>query len=201
MMNTPEAILRIERIFRQTAYLASGNARQRSAYQVLLHLDLFSVLSAYDPVLAGTIPLDIDIGSSDLDILCEVHDPDTFEAILIEHYSHMTDWMLNRCEVDGLMCTVVRWMYEEWEIEVFAQPRAVEQQNGFRHMVVEQRLLEHLGDQGRQQIRLRKQQGMKTEPAFADYLSIAGDPYKELLLLYEWSDEQLQQFIIQANLT
>ncbi|WP_335582710.1 DUF4269 domain-containing protein [Paenibacillus bovis] len=145
-MHIPKSIALIASTLIQPGYLAEGNARQRSAYQVLQQLDLLSTLSAYNPVLAGTIPLDIDISSSDLDILCEVYDPDRFEALLIRYYSHMTDWTLSRREADGLIRTVARWSYKGWEIEVFAQPRPVTDQNGFRHMIVEQRLLDGLGE-------------------------------------------------------
>lgn len=199
-MHPLETIVRLERIFRQTAYLAAGNTRQRSAYRALGQINLFETLSSYHPVLAGTVPLDIDTDSSDLDILCEVHDPDIFEKVLDQHYSHMTGYTLSRHGVNGVIRTVARWNFEGWEIEVFAQPRSVEQQNGFRHMVIEHRLLEMMGDQARQQIRMRKQQGMKTEPAFAHYLSLVGDPYETLLNMYTWDDQQLQQLVRQAGL-
>jgi hypothetical protein len=41
---------------------------------------LFDILLAYDPVLAGTIPLDVDVPGSDLDIICCCADTDVFAA-------------------------------------------------------------------------------------------------------------------------
>ncbi|MFQ5853604.1 MAG: DUF4269 domain-containing protein, partial [Candidatus Binatia bacterium] len=61
------------------SYLANGTERQREVYRVLNALRIFEILSDYTPILVGTIPLDIDVETSDLDIICEVHDRPTFE--------------------------------------------------------------------------------------------------------------------------
>jgi hypothetical protein len=53
-------------------YLKNGNAKQRRAYEVLTKHKLFEKLKYYPPILAGTIPIEIDIEGSDLDIICEV---------------------------------------------------------------------------------------------------------------------------------
>lgn len=71
------------------AHLASGNERQRDAYRVLLQSGLFSILEAYTPYPAGTVPIDIDIPGSDLDILCEASDLNAFEMVVTQHFSGM----------------------------------------------------------------------------------------------------------------
>ncbi len=45
-----------------------------------LECNIFKILKGYNPILVGTIP--IDIGKSDLDIICEVYDFDKFEKVL-----------------------------------------------------------------------------------------------------------------------
>jgi hypothetical protein len=52
-------------------YLKEGNDRQKKAYEVLLKYKIFEKLSNYSPLLAGTVPIEIDIEGSDLDIICE----------------------------------------------------------------------------------------------------------------------------------
>ncbi|WP_081735122.1 DUF4269 domain-containing protein [Paenibacillus gorillae] len=54
-------------------YLAQGTERQRNAFICLSSLNIFESLTFYAPLLVGTIPIDIDIEESDLDIICEVH--------------------------------------------------------------------------------------------------------------------------------
>ncbi|RZL37072.1 MAG: DUF4269 domain-containing protein, partial [Pedobacter sp.] len=56
--------------FQDISYLKNGNERQKSAYQTLIKYQIFEKLSGFNPLLAGTIPIDIDIPESDLDIIC-----------------------------------------------------------------------------------------------------------------------------------
>lgn len=48
--------------------------RQRQAHETLSALRIFDVLAKYRPVLTGTVPLGLDVDSSDLDIVCEAQD-------------------------------------------------------------------------------------------------------------------------------
>jgi hypothetical protein len=54
--------------FSTIEYLKTGNPRQIRAYEVLIQNKIFFNLAEFDPVLAGTIPINIDIENSDLDI-------------------------------------------------------------------------------------------------------------------------------------
>src|SRR5262249_21108876 len=55
--------------WRDLASLLDGTATQRAAYHALEALRVFALLGAFDPILAGTIPLDIDVPGSDLDVV------------------------------------------------------------------------------------------------------------------------------------
>lgn len=80
----------MEKQFKSIKYLEEGNAKQRLAYNTLQKSKVFNILSQYNPVLVGTIPIDIDIASSDLDIICEVYDHQIFEkTIKIQNLSMM----------------------------------------------------------------------------------------------------------------
>ncbi|MFM9328747.1 DUF4269 domain-containing protein [Paenibacillus mesotrionivorans] len=174
-------------------YLIEGNPWQQEVYRALCRLGVMEVLGPYQPVLVGTVPLDVDIPGSDLDVVCHVEQErrEVFEALLKGTFGSCEDFEYAAREVDGLLRQVGRFRYEGWVVEIFGQPLPVEEQNGYRHMVVEHRLLELLDDKGREAIRSLKLQGFKTEPAFARLLRLEGDPYKELRDMYLWSPEQL----------
>ncbi|MDF2935256.1 MAG: hypothetical protein K0Q90_629 [Paenibacillaceae bacterium] len=180
-----------------TGYLAEGNARQQDAYRVLGELRVIEVLEKYHPVLVGTVPIDVDIAESDLDVICQVEEAERngFEALVKEALGERDGFEYASRVVDGLPRQVARFRYEGWALEIFAQPVPVEEQNGYRHMVVEHRLLQLLGDRGKEAIRKLKRQGFKTEPAFAKLLHLEGDPYTALLAMYNWPREQLEELV------
>lgn len=69
-------------------YLRAGNERQKRAYEILTKYKIFEVLDYYSPILAGTIPIEIDIDGSDLDIICEVKNKVEFEKFLIQIFEN-----------------------------------------------------------------------------------------------------------------
>ena len=73
------------------------------------------------------------------------------------------------------------------EVELFGQPCPVQRQRACRHLIAEARLLALGGAEARDAIRKRKRSGMKTEPAFADYFRLEGDPYDVLEALSDLS--------------
>jgi hypothetical protein len=175
-------------------YLYQGTEKQRQAALVMDDLRLFAHLAPYDPILVGTIPIGIDIPGSDLDIACRVTDFAAFEQTIHEVFGHLPDLSVDSRNVNGMDRIVVRFRYKGWMFEIFGQPVPTKQQNGYRHMVVEYRLLQLIGEAGRERIIELKQAGIKTEPAFAELLGIPGDPYAALLDMYNWSDDRLNGF-------
>lgn len=84
-----------------------------------------------------------------------------------------------------------------WEIELFCQKVATDHQWGVRHFRVQARLLA-LGPHLKDAVMQLKREGLKTEPAFAQVLSLSGDPYVALLDLEPLDDAQLQEIIAAA---
>lgn len=179
--------------FTTRGYLASGTARQRLAHEALTSLGILGELSQYSAILCGTIPIDLDIPDSDLDIICHAADLDAFEADVRRLYEAMASFRSRRVIRNGLPSAVVSFRYTDFEIELFAQDRPVTAQNAYRHMVVEARLLEIGGPAARDKIRELKLTGLKTEPAFAAYFSLPGDPYETLLALSELPIDSLRE--------
>lgn len=150
---------------------------------MLKELGIFEHLASYDPVLAGTIPLDCDIPGSDLDIICCCRDLDALTGLLRRLWGHMPGFRIARKMRDGEDSLVCDFETPSFPIQIFAQNRPTHQQNAVRHMLAEARLLAQGGETARQAIRKLKMQGLKTEPAFATYFGLPGDPYQALLEL------------------
>lgn len=174
------------------SYLLDGNARQRAAYHALCSLRLFSILHDDSPVLVGTIPIAIDIDGSDLDIVCEAVDLAAFERRLTVAFGRREGFRTRNKLVKGVPSVVASFCHAGFLIEVFAQPRPVTEQNAYRHMIVEARLLAMGGEETRREIRRLKRSGLKTEPAFAHYFKIEGAPYEALLKLSRLRVDELR---------
>ncbi|MBM3127074.1 MAG: DUF4269 domain-containing protein [Chloroflexi bacterium] len=180
-------------MFQTPAYLARGTARQQRAYRALQSLGIFRVLRAYTPVLAGTIPLGVDIRGSDLDIICHARDLDAFARAVTDAFSARPGFRLARVTIKRIPSLIANFDHAGFPIEIFGQPQPVTEQNAYRHLIVEARLLKIGGERARRAIRQMKNAGLKTEPAFARYFGIAGDPYEELLRLSRLSVRELKE--------
>ena len=73
--------------WRNINYLKTGNSRQKKSFKLLSELNILKTLEKFDPILVGTIPIAIDIETSDLDIICEVYDFEEFEQYVDYNYS------------------------------------------------------------------------------------------------------------------
>ncbi|WP_207533237.1 DUF4269 domain-containing protein [Desertivirga arenae] len=167
--------------FENIDYLQFGTARQRKADSVLVNNNVFSKLKRFDPILAGTIPINIDIENSDLDIICYFLDKQEFQETIVDNFGTEKNFIIRERLISGTLSIVANCFIEEFEIEIFGQNIPTKQQFAYRHLVVEHNLLMKHGDKLRQQIIELKRQGYKTEPAFALALGLTGDPYIELL--------------------
>ncbi|WP_316846309.1 DUF4269 domain-containing protein [Pedobacter psychrodurus] len=167
--------------FLNISYLKSGNERQQKAYQLLTDNQILEKLSAYRAILVGTIPINIDIENSDLDIVCEISDKDEFIAHLNTLFGSEKDFTIAKStQFDAIKANFI---VDSFEIEIFGQNISTVQQNAYRHMLIEHRLLLEKGEKFRQEIVALKKQGYKTEPVFAKLLGIEGNAYEELLKL------------------
>ena len=172
-------------------YLQQGSEAQRRAYQILKDRQILEQLEPYNPVLAGTFPLDLVIAGSDLDILCEVHTHSLF-AVHVEHcFGKENGFQVETTGRVGSQVTIVNFVVDSLPVQLYATPTRAVEQAAYLHMDVEHRLLEFGGRQARERILALKKAGIKTEPAFAAWLGMTGDPYAALLELGKLSDEEL----------
>jgi len=174
-------------------YLRTGSPRQQRAYATLQAAGLWPLLREFGPVLAGTVPLGIDTAGSDLDVLCEVPTgaQARFAELVRAHFGARPGFRLAQRAVGGHATTVSSFRYATETIELFGQALPTAQQHGWRHLLVEHAVLLAGGEAWRTAVRALKQQGLKTEPAFATLLGLPGDPYAALLTLEGLSAEEL----------
>lgn len=160
-------------------YLKSGNEKQQKAYQILVNNQVLEKLANFTPILVGTIPINIDIESSDLDIICYVPDQEIFIDTLNSNFSTEKQFIITQNQVfNSIKAT---FNLDSFEFEIFGQNIETTQQNAYRHMMAEHKILLQKGEIFQQEIINLKKQGLKTEPAFAKLLGLKGNPYKELL--------------------
>ncbi len=175
-------------------YLQNGTTRQRAACTTLINLRTFDVLRDFSPVLVGTIPINIDIPDSDVDVICRVKSTEPFISIVQTAYGQHKGFQIKQDLTNGLPI-VVYFETQDFPIEVYAEDCPVIQQRAYIHMVVAYRLLCLAGESARTAIRQLKRNGLKTEPAFARYFGLAGDPYERLLELAKLDDDALQKAV------
>lgn len=185
--------IELMRNWKNIQYLQTGNSRQQRAHAVLQELGIWGVLRSFDPVLAGTIPLAIDLADSDLDIICEVMPgaQEPFKQVLRKQYGHLAGFRLAQVAIGGHDSVVSSFRYAGVALEVFGQALPTEQQHAFRHLVVEYAVLQAGGEVWRAAVQQLKQRGLKTEPAFAALLQLPGNPYDALLTLEGKSPAEL----------
>jgi len=168
--------------FRNIAYLQQGTIRQRAAHETLTALGIMKTLVDYDARLAGTIPLDVDVLNSDLDILCQVDEARmaAFAALLRQEYGHLLGFALARKQRYGHPVVVCDFIFRDFPVQVYGSPTPVDAQRAWVHMLAEARLLAQGGAGVRNAVRALKLAGMKTEPAFAQVFGLSGDAYEAL---------------------
>lgn len=167
--------------FNDLSYLEKGTPLQRKSYALIHNHQIMQALHEFNPILIGTIPIDIAVWNSDLDIACEVYDLDKFERKCHENFEKHNGYSFKVETVRGIEVGIANFKIDDMFLEVYGEGRPVPEQYGYRHLLIEARILEIFGEDFKKQIISLKEQGMKTEPAFAKLLKIKGDPYEGLL--------------------
>lgn len=180
-------------------HLSTGNQRQQDACRVLQDSRLLAMLAPYFAYPAGTVPIDVDLPDSDLDVLCYVDDLDAFQVAMRSQLEVITlngkiQWRYGDVDSDQKAYVTCELKLGSWPVEIFAQSVPINQQNAYLHMQVEWSLLQLWGEAGHREIRRLKQTGLKTEPAFAHVLGLEGNPYIAMRDLAELKEQELWNF-------
>ncbi|KMS51544.1 phage capsid protein [Sphingobium cupriresistens LL01] len=161
-------------------------------------MNILTTLSRYDPHVAGTPPLGLDVPTSDIDILCHALDLDRFTTHVWNAFNSSADFRIWQWS-GGDKPVIAAFKAEGWQFEIFGQARPVEQQRGWRHFLVEQRLIRLGGKDFVEAVMAFRRSGMKTEPAFAAALDMEGDPYELLFDIASLDEDALVGFLHKAG--
>lgn len=164
----------------------------------LQHLGILEALAAYDPRVAGTPPLGVDTPQSDIDILCCAPNMAQFFLDVVALYGALPGFSCWHW-LSGDRPLISTFTVHGWDFEIFASPQPVEQQNGWRHFTIEQRLLGLGGDNLKTRVMSLRSEGYKTEPAFWAALGFTGNAYAGMLELCNDTDEALADKLKQAG--
>lgn len=162
--------------------------------QVLDELNLLAELAEYEATIIGTPPLDIDIDSSDIDIACTAINLEKFEADVTARFAAAKGFVAERVTVFPEPAVRAAFLSHGWEVELFCQTLAIQEQHGVRHFQIEKRLLA-IDSELKERVLQLKRSGQKTEPAFAALLQLDGDPYTAMLALEDYSNRDLAQLV------
>ena len=167
--------------FGNIEYLKTGNPKQIRVYETLKQNKVMEVLSEFDPILAGTIPINIDIENSDLDIICYWRNKAEFAFKISSSFENKTEFKIRETIIDQRESVIANFKIDDFEIEIFGQNIPSKNQNAYKHMIVEHEILESKGEKFRLEVIKLKQNGYKTEPAFGELLGLKTNPYLKLL--------------------
>ncbi|MET0241758.1 MAG: DUF4269 domain-containing protein [Sphingobium sp.] len=151
---------------------------------------ILAVLAQFDPHVAGTPPLGLDMPGSDIDILCHAPDAGAFARAVWAAFAEHAGFAMHQW-TSSVRPVIASFRAEGWEFEIFGDAVPVREQAGWRHFMVERRLLALGGEGFRTAVMQARSTGMKTEPAVAAVLGLGGDPYAALLMIEDWEDERL----------
>lgn len=162
-------------------YLKTGNQKQILAYDILTRYNVLSNMAEFEPVLVGTIPINIDIENSDLDIICYWKNKTYFKTKIQSFFGKEKGFRIRETQIDNQETVIANFIIDAFEIEIFGQNIPTKNQNGYKHMIIENEILVSKGENFRLEIIKLKQKGFKTEPAFGLLLGLKNDPYLDLL--------------------
>ena len=169
------------------------NTEKSKAFSALHSSAILKDFKKYRPLVAGTIPLGVEVADSDLDILMTSENLHELRDQLTLSYSGEENFSNSIKAFSGADTLLCNFTHQGTDFEIFAQSCESVQQTAYAHFQIEERLLKIKGPNFRQQILKLRQEGSKTEPAFATALGIDADPYLTLLKLQKLSNRDLQR--------
>lgn len=165
---------------------------------VLAELDLPAALKQFDARVVGTPPLELDTPESDIDLICEAQDAEAFIKVIRRRFGAEDGFTIEQRD-QFARPVVVNFKRSGWPVEIYAIAQPTSQQPAWLHFDVERRLLSLAGEAFKTIVRDLRSRGFKTEPAFAEALDLAGDPFTALSELSLKEDDALIEVLRSAG--
>ena len=162
-------------------YLEHGNEIQQNVFHLLRNHQILEKLDTYKPIVVGTIPIEINIENSDIDIIGETSNFEKAANHLSKNFSHHIEFKIDQLINNNETCLTCNFRIDTFEIEIYLENKIPTEQNAYQHMLIEAKLLEKFDESFKNKIIELKKNGYKTEPAFAKVLELKGNPYLALL--------------------
>jgi hypothetical protein len=154
-------------------------------------LKLGDRLAPYDPVAVSSMLTGLNVGLSDLDVVCDLRAAGFLETVRAWYGQRpgFETWRTGRR-------TVVAFDGTRLRIEIVGEELAVEEQAAYVHAVAHRRLVDLGGARFARAVRrARRERGCKTEPAIALVLGLPGDPYVAVMRLACATEQDLTALI------
>ncbi len=164
--------------FKHINYLKEGNEKQQRLYNVLNSSKILIIVQNYQPIVVGTIPIEIDIETSDVDIILKSDDFSETYKVLTESFSNYKNFKIDISTNNVILCN---FELDNFLFEIYVSTIETTKQNAYLHMIKEYEILQIENNSFKNRIIQLKKEGIKTEPAFCKLLNIEGNPYIELL--------------------
>lgn len=173
------------------------NFEDRPKMAILVsELKLLEMFKDYQPFIAGTVPLAIDLSTADLDLLVTFADSGQFKSMCQQGFALLPEFEIVMGEVNDLPYCLCRFTYRGIPVEIFCSSLSTFKQNGYLHFNSEEKLLKYGLPNWTEEILLLKSMGLKTEPAFARLLQNDQiDPYQFILDLQKKPIQELRGVI------
>lgn len=173
----------------------SKSSKKDRCLAAIKYVNILEKLSDFSPVVVSTILVGFDTDDSDIDIVCSYTDAEQFKCTFEQAFAGNEQFF---CETPSDH-SIGRFSFDDFVFEVFASRQPVMEQNAYRHFKIMERLSTIGGEAFRKQVRVLKEQGLKTEPALANLLSLHGDPYQAVFAVERWTDDEVRRRITAGN--
>lgn len=151
--------------FRNITYLQQGNARQQQAYALLTEHAVMETLKLFDPILVGSIPLNVGTETSDIDIICCWQSKNEFVEAVNNAFGSADCFCITDKNTDEGCIVRCQLAIHDFDIEIFGSSVPSDQQNAYKRMLAKYEIIERNGEDFRQGVVNLKRKGIKTGEA------------------------------------
>lgn len=165
--------------------------RHPMIFKAITESKMLELLAIYNPLIVGSVPLGLGGPESDIDILLCTSKLQSFENFVLNILSKKFELSLNKKHLQNHQSLIIQYNYLGINFELFVQEVSTTRQPAYRHFLAEERLLMLGGIKFYNKIKSLRENGLKTEAAFAKALGLEQDPYLELERIQKISEKNL----------